>query len=196
MLNTTTIPTTEVSFPKQFNGYDKDEVDRYIKSLSEAYQTAYEEYSAVCTKYNTLVENCKTLDGELEQNKSNIAVIAKTLVDAESLAHKIITDAHKEADKVMVEAQAAAQAIKDNAYAENSTVRKQAQKIIDDANAEAAGAKEQALNLVNDSQIEAAQIEICAKKNLRQANEKMTRMINELQGMLASHTADVQAAPI
>ena len=184
MTSTTAMQAVEVSFSKQFNGYDKDEVDRYIRNLSEAYQTAYEEYTAVCAKYNSLVENCKTHEGEQEHNKSNIAVIAKTLVDAETLAAKIMTDAREEADKIMAEAQTAAQIIKDKAHIENTTVKMQSQKIIDDANAEATVVKEHARELIDDAQIDAAQIEMRAKKNLSQANEKISQLISDMQKLL------------
>ena len=47
-----TITNMELSFEKQFNGYDKGQVDSYIANIAGAYQTAYDEYNALSEKYN------------------------------------------------------------------------------------------------------------------------------------------------
>ena len=190
MISSTITPASGVSFQKQFNGYDRDEVDRYIKNISEAYQTAFDEYTAVCDERDKLLEECKELGAEREQNKSNATVIAKTLIDAETLVQKIIADAHAEADKIIEEAQAAAQKTRDDAYTENAVAKIQAQKTISEANAEAAGIRDQANGLIDNAQIEAAKIEARTKRNLEHANEKIMRMISEMQGLLTSYTLD------
>lgn len=173
-----TIPTTtgtEISFSKQFNGYDKTEVDLYIKNLSDAYQTAYEEYTAVCVKYNDLLEDYETLGREREQTKSNTAVIAKTLIDTEILAQKIIANAHEEADKIKAETQAEAEKIREAVQIENTV------------------AKEQARKLIENAQTAAGQIRYRTKNSLDQANESIAQAINKMQQIMASNPLDICA---
>jgi len=105
-----------VFFNKRFNGYDKDEVDSYIKNLTRAYQTAYDEYNIVCNKYNELLDEYKTLGEQHDENVSTAAVIAKTMVEAEAFAQKIIADARIETDKIKIEAQNSVQKIKEEAH--------------------------------------------------------------------------------
>jgi cell division initiation protein len=188
-----TMNIRDVSFSKQFNGYDRDEVDRYIKNLSQTYQTAYEEYNAVCTKYNELFEKYKALGEQQDKNKPNADIITKTLVNAESLAQKIIAEAQSEADIIKAETQTAAQKIKDEAYVEKASAKIQAQKLIDDANTEASAAQEQAQKILSESQTEAARIEFRAKQNLEQANGSILQIIGKLQDLVAPKILDVQA---
>ena len=179
-----TMTAKDVSFAKQFNGYDRDEVDLYIKNLTQAYQMAYEEYNALCAKYNNLLAEYTTLDEQQEQSKSSVAIIAKTLVDTETLAHKIIADAQAEADKVKTETQAAAQKIREDAYVEKAAVKIQTQKLIDDTKTETDEAKKRARKIINDAQAEAAQLDIHAKRNLEQADESIALLVNNLQELL------------
>jgi len=92
---------TAITFQKQLNGYDKDEVDRYIAKLTGAYQTAYEEYTAICGKYNGLLSDYEKLCEKRDNGSQGVAVIAKTLIDTETLAQQIIADAQAEAGKLV-----------------------------------------------------------------------------------------------
>ena len=71
---------TEVTFQKRMNGYDKDEVDRYIANLSEAYQAAYEEHAFISAKYDSLLEEYKTLDGERETTYDKITQVVSEML--------------------------------------------------------------------------------------------------------------------
>ena len=175
-----------ITFPRQFNGYDKDEVDRYVVNLTKAYQTAYEEYNAVCAKYDELLENTKNGDGEREQNKSSAAIIAKTLVETEMIAQRIIADANAEAEKIKEETQAATRKIMEETYIEKAAAKLQAQKLIDDASAETAGAQERARKLVVEAQAEAARISVYTSKKREQADESLHRLIDKLQDLISS----------
>ena len=85
-----------IYFPEARNGYDTEEVDSYIGKLSEAYQTAYCEYNSVKNEYEKLLEDCKKLAIQ-ERTALNSDVVAKTLMNTELLAQKIIAEAHDEA---------------------------------------------------------------------------------------------------
>lgn len=89
----------EIIFAEQENGYDKEQVDTYVERLSTAYQIAYDEYDAICEKYNTLIEEYEKLQSRRQyETKSNVTV--KTLMNAEVLAQNIIDDANREARRV------------------------------------------------------------------------------------------------
>ena len=95
---------TEIFFPEQKLGYDKDQVDSYIIKLTKAYQTLFDEYQTVSGKYNDLLGEYKKQESRVEEKAEkpglNVDLIAKVLVDAEILAQKIIADAKEEAAKV------------------------------------------------------------------------------------------------
>jgi len=80
MKNEKTNHEVEISFPKRLNGYDRNEVDRYIADLSEAYQTAYKEHAYVSAKYDSLLEEYKTLDGEREQTYEKITQVVSEML--------------------------------------------------------------------------------------------------------------------
>jgi cell division septum initiation protein DivIVA len=181
----TGIKSTEViAFPKQLNGYDRNEVDCYIQNLAGAYQTAYDEYHSVCAKYDDLLEKQHVIGEQHEQNELRSAVITKTLVDAETLAQKVIADAHAEADNIKAEAQIAAQRIKEEAYIEKAAAKMQAQITINEANSEASAAQEQARKIISDSRTEANLIKLRFKQDREQVNEAILKTINALQDLV------------
>jgi cell division septum initiation protein DivIVA len=156
--------TTDVFFSKQFNGYNRDEVDRYIRDLILVYQKAYEEYKDVCARYNDLLEEYKTLAEQQDLSKSNITVITRTLFDTESLAHKILADARAEADRIKAETQSAVQRIREEAYAEKAAAKVLGKRLIDEANIKTIRAEERARELISDAQAAAARIGIHTKQ--------------------------------
>jgi len=105
---------TEIFFSDQKFGYDKEQVDSYIAKLSEAYQMAFEEHNAAVAKYSSLLEDYQRLEEERRRSNEDGArkaeagvdirevsdIVAKTLVNAEMLAKKIIEDARGEAAKI------------------------------------------------------------------------------------------------
>ena len=188
---TTKMVSTEISFEKQFNGYDRGQVDRYIASLAKAYQTAYDEYNAVNCKYKGLLEDYKNLEAK-EQSKPNADVIAKTLISSEELAKKIISNAEKEAATIIIGALADGKSIIDDANAETAKIQEASQKMIADANAEAAVAHEKAKKIIDNANLEAARLTAQSKKGREQSDEIITRMICEMQGILEPQPPDNQ----
>ena len=185
MMETTTNQNANIAFEKQLNGYDREQVDSYIKNLSAAYQSAYEEYTAACEKFNALLDEHKSLQAR-EQSRPNADVIAKTLIDTETLARKIIEEANAEAaaagaqaradaqkiidearceaQKIIDDARDEAQRIADGAYTEKAALKMQARQLIDEAYAEAASAKESAESVITKASVEAAIVLENAKK--------------------------------
>ena len=182
----------EVVFAKQVIGYDRAEVDSYVENLTNAYKTAYDEYNAICAKYNDLLEDFDALWRQQEQTRSNADVIARTLVDTETLAQKILTDAQAQADKLTVETQAAAQLIRDESYAEKAAAKRQALRLIDDAAVEITGMQERAREIIRGAQAEADQINDHARHNLELANKSIAGLIEKLKDLLPPKALDPQ----
>ena len=92
----------EINFKEERNGYDKGEVDSYIKKVSDAYQRAYGEYLNTVEKYNRLMEEHKKLESEKRSVQgSDAEVIAKTLISSERLAKEIIENAREEESRIV-----------------------------------------------------------------------------------------------
>ncbi|MCL2814182.1 MAG: DivIVA domain-containing protein [Oscillospiraceae bacterium] len=95
---------TEISFNDRKNGYDKLQVDNYIKKISEAYQEVYREHVSICEKYDSLLENYKKLEEQNQappEHDTETETIAITLLDAENLAKKIVANARREEARIM-----------------------------------------------------------------------------------------------
>jgi cell division septum initiation protein DivIVA len=80
-----------VAFAEEKNGYSKEQVDKYIGKLTEAYQAAFDENQGLLDKYNRLLEENKKLEF-LCRTQINAEVISKTIGNMEALARKIIEE--------------------------------------------------------------------------------------------------------
>ena len=90
----------DVIFSDRKNGYDKTQVDEYIKKIAVAYQELYEEHVATKEKYDSLLEDYKKLE-EQNQGANDSELISKTLIETEKLAEDIIANARREEAKIM-----------------------------------------------------------------------------------------------
>jgi len=90
----------EIIFSEQKNGYDKSQVDDYIRRLTEAYEKAYSEYLSICDKYNALVQDYKKLESE-KQVGAKANVMARALIASEKLSQEIIDNAYGEEAKIV-----------------------------------------------------------------------------------------------
>ena len=91
---------SEIYFTVQKNGYDKAQVDNYIHKITEAYKTTYDEYLAVCEKYNVLMRDYQKLESD-KKDAASAEIIAKTLINSEKLAKEIIDNAHDEGNRMI-----------------------------------------------------------------------------------------------
>ena len=172
-----------ITFDRQVYGYNIEQVESYVASLADAYQSAYEENSSVNAKYNDLLDEHRKLMQE-ENNKPGHEVITKVLVDAQTLAQKIIGDANEEAMRIKDEAQSVAKTVVEEAYIEKAAASIQMRKLISDAETEAAAVKEAAGKIMSEADVQARKTEARAKANIEQANAIIARMITEMQDML------------
>jgi len=197
-IDNTFTPDKEKSvFEKQLFGYDKAQVDGYVMSVIQAYQTVYDEYLAVCGKFNDLLKKYKDMQNA-EKNRPSPDIIAKTLINTELFAEKIIHDADLEAMKLREEAQAEAKAIIDEAQAETAVIKMRAVRFLEGAGAEASGAKKKTYAGGRRRQLLAlkrrpnkSSVERIRALNERElANEAIKRLLGEIEEMKSAERPD------
>jgi len=149
---------THIGFEIEKKGYKREQVDSYIKKLSDAYQTTYDEYQEINNKYNELLEYCGNTSAQL-QPSTHAAIMANTLKYTEILAQKIIADAQAEASQILTDAQ--------NAKNEVETVVSEA--------------KETAQNIIMSAETDAAMVAIQVRKNLELAYNTMGQAASEVE---------------
>ena len=92
----------EVLFNDRKNGYDKSQVNEYIKKITDAYQEVHKDNVAMREKYESLLLDYKELEKQnQEAAEKSTEMIAKTLIDTEKLAKKIVANAKREEAKIM-----------------------------------------------------------------------------------------------
>ena len=153
-------------FTEAMNGYNKEQVDNYISKISEAYQTAYDENTAISDKYNNLLDAYNNLTAQ-EQAGLDSDIM---LMYAEMMSKKIIANAQVEAAQVKAEAQ----------------------KILTEANKETTQAKAEAQKIVNEANTEAARIVVRARKNLEQAQDIMEQTMGRVQSLLTFNVPNIK----
>jgi len=201
--------SNKVSFESQINGYDKTQVDAYIEYISDAYQSAYDEYNVICDEYDRLQESIKMLQLQ-EQSRPGTEVISNTILKAKGVSEKIIADARAEAKIIIANACAEANSIKKSANFEKTSVKVQVQKLLDDAAAEAAQIKEtaqvvlenanaeatmlkdNAQSMIDDARTEAARIREHTNTNVTQASVKIARTARQMQPLSLPRVLDAK----
>ena len=153
---------TNIRFEVEKKGYSKEQVDSYIKKLSDAYQTTYDEYLEINNKYNELLEYCGNTSVQVQSN-AHAAIMANTLKYTEILAQKIIEDAQTEATLMMTEAQ---------------NTRTEAEMVLNEA-------KDTAQNIIINAETDAAMIAIQVRKNLEMAYTTMGQAATEVEKMFS-----------
>jgi len=136
-----------VLFETQKNGYNRDQVDRYVENLSLAYQQAYDEITAVQGKYDKLSEmynelSARESSGTNSYIKNHISdssatdVITKVLANSEILAKNLIAEANEAAERIKAAAETDAKKITENAYYEKAKIVLEAEKILENSKSE------------------------------------------------------------
>ena len=114
---------------RQVDGYAKDEVDRYVSILTEAYQKAFDEYNSLSDKYDDLLEQYNTLSLRQER-RSGYRDVTEQSAGAEVFAQPVIADAQAETDRINADAVKIAQMMLDEADAEANRPERRSHKLI------------------------------------------------------------------
>jgi len=185
-------PKTDISFDRQFNGYDREQVDRYIAGLDKAYRTAYDEYTAACAKHNELLERYRQLECK-NSDKPDTDVISKAIINTEIMAQRVRAEAEAEAAVIKAEAEAEAKRIKNDAYVEAASVKIQSQKLLDEAAVNAAATRDKAEVIMAEINTEADRARRRNDDYRAQTDVSIRDLIARLQGLLTLSAADAAA---
>ena len=189
----------EITFSRQLSGYDRDQVDRYLQRLCDAYQTAYDGYNEMMHEYNTLLRRYRQLE-EQEMSRPNQDIIAKILVDSESAAQKRISEANSEAEKIIAEARSTTadmrrelqtdrEAFRRECDLEKAMIAMQSQKELEVARQEALVLGARAQQIIEDAQFEAFNIKEKAQLILTETSAQEERARIRAQAII--HDANV-----
>lgn len=134
----TPLEIRQKAFEKKLRGYDKDEVNAFLLSLSQ--------------EWENMVEEAKNLKMELERSQKDVerlreveSSLFKTLKTAEDTGANVIDQANKTAELQLREAQMKAEAILNDA-------KSQAREMLEDA-------EEKAATIIDDMQYEVRQLQ-------------------------------------
>ena len=109
----------EIVFSEQITGkgYDKVQVDEYIRRLTEEYEKAYDAYETLCGKYDALMRDHQNLARDYKQLEAekqagvggaggvDAIIMTRTVMDAERLAQEIINKAYNEEMRIIEQTQ-------------------------------------------------------------------------------------------
>lgn len=111
----TALEIRKKSFEKNFRGYDKDEVDVFLKELSE-------EWEKLVSENDDLQKKLEHSNKEANKLKEVEASLFRTLKTAEDTGASIIEEANDAADHIVREAQQNAQAMLNDAQTQSQSL--------------------------------------------------------------------------
>lgn len=85
-------------FKKNFRGYDPNEVDAFLETVSLRYERLFEENSM-------LSEKVKSLTSDVDVYKENESTLQKAIVKTQDMSEEIISNAKKRAENIIKEAE-------------------------------------------------------------------------------------------
>ncbi len=85
-------------FKKNFRGYDPNEVDAFLETVSLRYERLFEENSQ-------LNEKVKSLASDVDVYKENESTLQKAIVKTQDMSEEIISNAKKRAENIIKEAE-------------------------------------------------------------------------------------------
>jgi len=157
---------TGMNFDKQFSGYNKSQVDNYIRSLSDAYQTAYDEYLNLRAEHDELRERLVLKERNLIRPDAEPTL--GTLGNSEVQARQIIKEAKERAKKII-----------DGTIEETSRAKQAARSLVEKAEAEAAAARKKARTAIGEAG-EVLRINNLAEINADTSHEHVTSALNDV----------------
>ena len=85
-------------FKKNFRGYDPNEVDAFLETVSLRYERLFEENSM-------LTEKVKSLTSDVDVYKENESTLQKAIVKTQDMSEEIIANAKMRAENIIKEAE-------------------------------------------------------------------------------------------
>lgn len=163
-MKVTPLEIRQKSFEKNFRGYDKDEVDAFLLSLSQEWERVVEDRKEL--KYKLEIA-----EREVEKLREVESSLYKTLKTAETTGNNMVEQANKKAELTVREAELKAETILNNA-------RSRAKEIIDNA-------EEKADSIIDAMEDRVRQLE----QNYRMLENYRENMLNDLV-VIANNTLE------
>lgn len=88
----------KTDFRKTFRGYDSNEVDAFLETLSLRFERLLEDNT-------NLTEKVRTLTADVEVYKENESTLQKAIVKAQDITEEVISNAKKKAENIIREAE-------------------------------------------------------------------------------------------
>lgn len=88
----------KTDFRKTFRGYDSNEVDAFLETLSLRFERLLEDNT-------NLTEKVRTLTADVEVYKENESTLQKAIVKAQDITEEVISNAKKKAENIIKEAE-------------------------------------------------------------------------------------------
>lgn len=175
-MNITPIEIRQKEFERHFRGYDKDEVNAFLHTLSQAWERVLQENREKSIKLEQAekdVEKVREVEGSL----------FRTLRTAEDTSSEIITKAERTAEETRQEAERQRQEILDDAYA-------RANAVVNDAEAKADAIVRGVRERVEQLKQEAEEAESRRHYALAQLEELAQRMLQQVENAQQASTND------
>ena len=118
-MNITPIEIRQKEFERQLRGYDKDEVNAFLHTLSQAWERVLQENRDKTTRLEKAEEDIKKVR-EVESS------LFRTLKTAEDTSSEIVSKAQRTAEERIQEAERRSQEVVDEAHARAHTIVEQA----------------------------------------------------------------------
>ena len=168
------------TFEKNFRGYDKEEVDAYLLSLSQQWERVMDEIKDLKSKVANAETRVANAEKEVVKLREVETTLYKTLKTAEDTGANIVGQANKSAELLIKESQMNAESMMNDA-------RTKAKNIVEDAEEKVRNITFQAQNQVNEIVIEIKSLE-GQKQNLVHELKQFANSLIDRANMAAAST--------
>lgn len=114
----TPLDIQQVAFKIKMRGYDRQEVDSFLDSLTE-------DYEELIRENNSLQEKIVEFENQVAELKKKESTLNNTLMKAQDLVENMKTGAQKDADLIIKEAELKAEAVTRSGREEMAAVKRQ-----------------------------------------------------------------------
>ncbi len=159
-MNITPIEIRQKEFERHFRGYDKDEVNAFLHTLSQAWERLLQENREKTTRL-------EKAEKDIDKVREVEGALFRTLRTAEDTSADIVNKAQKEADEVQRKAEQQRQEIIEDAH-------QQAASIIEEAHQQVTRLKQEAAEAANHRQQALAQLQTLAQGILNQIGDEVS----------------------
>ncbi len=101
----TSIEIKKQEFKKSMRGYDVSEVEAYLDTVANSFESMQRELEQMKEQVNDLTKDKEELDTEIHMYRDNEKTFQKAIVKSQDMAEQIIDSAQKRAELIVKEAE-------------------------------------------------------------------------------------------